>query len=159
MQKLLKDKKILAGIVIVVILIVGGVAAFAFVGRGDTGQNPQDGIVEEFPTLSPEDIGMEVTLRDDKKAVMFELTKADDVNRVEYEITYEKELEGEIVPEGIFGEMNIEEDGITKTDFREFGTCSSGVCRYDKVVSDITITLKVEKTDGKIYQVEKKVEL
>jgi len=90
---------------------------------------------------------------------MFELTKADDIKHVSYEIDYTKSLEGEDVPEGILGEMNIAEDGITKTDFREFGTCSSGTCKYDKVVSDITIKLAVTKKDGKQYQVEKVVKL
>jgi len=70
-----------------------------------------------------------------------------------------KELDGEEVSEGIFGEMNIAEDGITKTDMREFGTCSSGRCRYDEGVRDVKIILKITKDDGKIYSAEKSVEL
>ena len=154
----LKDKRILALIAALLILVIGGVA-LAFM-RGNSTPNPADQFVEEnLPTLSAEDIGLEVTLRGDKRAIMFEVTKYDDIERIEYEITYEKEIDGESVPEGLYGEMNIALDGITKTDYREFGTCSSGVCRYDEVVSDIKITMKVTKKDGKVYSVEETVSL
>ena len=154
----LKDKRILALIAALLILVIGGVA-LAFM-RGNSTPNPADQFVEEnLPTLSAEDIGLEVTLRGDKRAIMFEVTKYDDIERIEYEITYEKEIDGETVPEGLYGEMNIALDGITKTDYREFGTCSSGVCRYDEVVSDIKITMKVTKKDGKVYSVEETVPL
>jgi len=156
----LKNKKLLAAIAVFLILFVAGGAFFLFRNQNSS-DSPTDEITQDsdLPMLSPEDIGMIVTVRKDKNALMFELTKADDIVKVEYTIEYEKEIDGENVPEGIFGEMNIEEDGITKTDFREFGTCSAGRCRYDNVVSDIKITLKVTKKDGKEYQVEKTVKL
>jgi hypothetical protein len=158
-MEIIRNKKILGIVgVFVVLAILGGV----FLLKSNNAQEaPSDDILSgsDLPTLSPEDIGMEVMVRQDKKALMFELTKADDIKRVEYTIEYEKEIEGETVPEGIFGEMNIADDGITKTDYREFGTCSAGRCRYDDVVSDIKIVLKVTKKDGKDYQVEKIVQL
>lgn len=141
-----------------ILAVLGGVF---FLSRRDSATSPSDEITtgSDLPMLAPSEIGMEVTVRKDGKALMFELTKADDIQKVEYTIEYEKEIDGETVPEGIFGEMNIAEDGITKTDFREFGTCSSGKCRYDNVVSDIKIVLKVTKKNGKDYQVEKIVKL
>ena len=155
----LKNKKLIAAAAAFLILAVLG--GMFFLGRRNSSQSPSDEIIEtsDLPKLSPEDVGMEVTVRKDGKALMFELTKADDIELVEYTIEYEKEIDGERVPEGIFGEMNIAEDGITKTEYREFGTCSSGKCRYDNVVSDIKIVLKVTKKDGKEYQVEKIVKL
>ena len=158
----LKNKKILAAIsaIVILLLVVGGILGFARNQKSDQSSNsPMIGDTSNLPELSPSDIGMVVTVRKDKKALMFELTKASDINSVEYTIEYEKEIEGERVPEGIFGLMNIGEDGITKTDFREFGTCSAGRCRYDNVVSDITIILKVTKKDGKEYQVKEIVKL
>lgn len=154
-----KNKKVLAAVAVFLILaVLGGV--FFLTRRESAPSAPSESIVDsDLPTLTPEDIGMEVTVRSDGKALMFELTKAFDINSVEYTIEYEKEIDGERVPEGIFGIMNIADDGITKTDFREFGTCSSGKCRYDKVISDVKIILKVTKKDGKDYLVEKTVEL
>lgn len=158
----LKNKKVLAAVAVFLVLVVLG-GAF-FISRNQNISSRDIDIKDEItdsglPSLDPSDIGMVVTLRPDGKALMFELTKTFDINSVEYTIEYEKEIEGERVPEGIFGLMNIAEDGITKTDYREFGTCSSGRCRYDNVVSDITIILKVTKKDGKEYQVEKIVKL
>jgi len=151
----LKDKKVLAVIIALVILVISG-AVLAYMKSNKT-VDPADQFVEEnLPSLSPEDIGLEIT---DRRAIMFEVTKAEDIERIEYEITYEKEIDGETVPEGLYGEMNIALDGITKTDYREFGTCSSGVCRYDNVVSDVKITMKVTKKDGKVYSVEETVPL
>ena len=156
----LKNKKVIAAIAVFLILIIAGGVLFLLKNQSSSGSSTDDLIAtSDLPELSPEEIGMVVTVRKDKKALMFELTKADDIARVEYTIEYEKELDGETVPEGIFGEMNIGEDGITKTDFREFGTCSAGRCRYDNVISDITIVLKVTKKDGKEYQVTKIVKL
>lgn len=158
----LKNKKVLAAVAVFLVLVVLGGIFFISRNQNISSQDAdiRDGITDSgLPSLDPSDIGMVVTLRPDGKALMFELTKTFDINSVEYTIEYEKEIEGERVPEGIFGLMNIAEDGITKTDYREFGTCSSGRCRYDNVVSDITIILKVTKKDGKEYQVEKVVKL
>jgi len=156
-----KDKKVVGSVIaiLVLILVFGGI--FAAINSGEDKKSSSGSLIStsDLPELQPSDIGMVVTVRDDGRALMFELTKADDIKTVEYTIEYEKEIDGERVPEGIFGIMNIGEDGITKTDFREFGTCSSERCRYDEVVSDITIILKVTKKDGKEYQVKEKVQL
>lgn len=153
----LKNKKVVAGIVtVLMLLVIGGVVAVT------KKQNPapdDSTVSKNLPKLDPSEIGMIVTLRKDNKAIMFELTKTQDIVHVEYTIEYDKEVDGEVVPEGVFGVMNIAQDGITKTDFREFGTCSSGKCRYDKVVSDIKIILTVTKRDNKDYLVEETVKL
>ncbi len=156
MNKLLQNKVLLAVVAGAVILIVGGFLIFSRKSASNTvDTSPQAQVL----TLSTKDFGMVTTLRDDKKAVMFEITKPTGIVHVEYQITYTKDVNGEQVPEGIYGEMNIAKDGITKTDFREFGTCSSGKCRYDKVISDVKIILKIQKDDGKTYSAEETVKL
>lgn len=152
----LKSKKIISLIAALLIIVIVAGGAFMFM-KNQKPKAPADDMFasSDLPELTPEDVGMVVTMRKDNKAVMFELKKATDIKKVEYTIEYEAEVDGETANQGIFGEMNIAEDGITKTDFREFGTCSAGKCRYDNVTSDITITLKVTKKDGKEYQVKK----
>lgn len=162
MEKL-KDKKILTliGVILAVILVIGGLYLFMNKNSSSGSDETTDELMDasNLPELSPEDIGMVVTLRDDNKALMFEITKASDIERIEYTIEYEAQTEEGIANQGIFGEMNIGKDGRTDTDYREFGTCSAGKCRYDNVVSDITINLKVTKKDGKEYQVKKVVKI
>ncbi|KKP95599.1 MAG: hypothetical protein US77_C0001G0022 [Microgenomates group bacterium GW2011_GWC1_38_14] len=159
MEKL-KDRRIQLGLAIgaVAVLLIGLFLFTRSNNRASQAPIPNQFSTEELPKLSPEDIGMVVTVRSDKRAVMFELKKARDIKHVDYEIRYNHLVEGEQVEEGILGVMNIAEDGITKTDFRTFGTCSA-TCRYDIGVSDVMIILRVTKTDGKQYQVEKSVEL
>lgn len=143
-----------------VVLVVGvGVYAFLRSGQSNQSTTPDEFVNNQIPTLNPSDIGMVVTVRPDKRALKFELKKASDIKHVDYEIRYNHIVDGEQVGEGITGLMNIATDGITKTDYRPFGTCSGNVCRYDEGVSDVLIVLKVEKNDGKIYQVQDPVKL
>jgi hypothetical protein len=157
-MNLLKSKRVLGAGFAVLVLFFGGL--FFFLNR-QVSQPDTDYMVaqQNLPTVSPEDIGMVVTVRSDKRAVMFELTKAENIKHVDYEIRYTHDVDGERVTEGLLGEMNIAEDGITKTDFRPFGTCSASVCRYDKDISDVLIVLKLDMKDGKSYQVQKNVDL
>ncbi len=162
-KSITKNKKILSIILVVIlVIIIGGIGIF-FVTNKNTNSNDSNipgGIdSSSLPELTPESIGMIVTVRPDKKALSFELKNAAEIERVEYTIEYEKDLDGETVPEGFLGEMNIGEDGITETDEWPFGSCSAGKCVYHNVISDITITLKVTKKDGKEYQVRKIVKL
>lgn len=158
---LFKNRKFLVAVAVFLVLIVLG--GLFFITRHQTAPSSSESAsmiqTQNLPVLSPDAIGMMVTVRADKLALMFNLTKASDVDKVEYEIDYNKDLDGQTIPEGILGEMNIAQDGITKTDYRTFGTCSSGTCHYDKVVSDVTIKLAVTKKDGKTYQVTKVVKL
>ena len=64
------------------------------------------------------------------------------------------------MPEGLIGEIiNSDESTSLSTSYRELGTCSSKVCRFDVVVSPVRLILKVTKTDGKVYQVEDSLSL
>ncbi|MBI2622684.1 MAG: hypothetical protein HYW64_01140, partial [Candidatus Levybacteria bacterium] len=113
-----------------------------------------------IPTVLPADLGLALMLRSDKKALKFEITNIDGIESVDYQISYTKEINGEEVPEGLIGEIKVKPgDKKIAIDYREFGTCSSGVCRYDKVVSAIKLTLKIVKTDGKVLQAEDSIEL
>jgi hypothetical protein len=149
-----KNKQILIGVVILIAVLGAG---YYFLAPKTSKEPVVTEVMEEetVETLTAEEIGLTLSARADKKAVRFEVAKASDISHIEYQIGYTKEVSGEEVPEGLIGEINNEDyDEEVGIDYRELGTCSSKVCRYDKVVSDVTITLKITKKDGKIYQTD-----
>ena len=64
------------------------------------------------------------------------------------------------VERGITGEakIDIEEDKYTSA-WLDLGSCSANVCRYDTGVTSIKLTLKIVKTNKKIYHTEKTFKL
>lgn len=154
---------IIAAVVGVVIIL--GIAGYFFM-NGSSKPEPEtvsEPTIEEttiIPTINPSDLGLTFTLRSDRKAAKFEIENAKDIQNVEYQISYTKEINGEEVPEGLIGEVKPKTgQGTISIAYREFGTCSSGTCRYDKVVSFVKLTLKITKDDGKIYQAEETADL
>lgn len=152
MNKFLQDKKILAGIVVAVlaILVVGGF--FVLSSKKASNSSQQDSQEEQVLTLKPEDIGLELSLSDDSKKVTMEVTKVDGITSLEYQLLYNSKGD---VPRGVIGTLDIKGETVKKEIV--LGTCSD-VCHYDEDVSDIKIIVKVIKSDGKTYQVEKSLE-
>lgn len=156
---MLKENKVVIGIVIIVLVLLGG--GYYVMGVNKT-QTEQTVPVEEdvtVGTISPESIGFDLEFRKDGKAAKIIIGNAKGIQAIEYQISYQKNQEGEDVPEGLIGDIEVTGEDSLETDFREFGTCSSGTCRYDDVTSPIKITLKITKDDGKVYQSEKAFEL
>lgn len=157
------DKKVLLGLgALVILLLIGGIYYALSSQKSSSRQASITPEVqnEEIPEISPEELGLTLTLRSDKKAIKFEIANASDIESVEYQISYMKMLNDEEIPEGLIGEVKKKsQDKKIAIDYREFGTCSSGVCRYDKVISPVTVTLKIVKQDGKVYQAEDKINL
>ncbi|MFH1833054.1 MAG: hypothetical protein ABH816_02695 [Candidatus Levyibacteriota bacterium] len=158
----MKNRTLIIAAVVVLLIIIGG-GVYFLSSKNSTGK-PQDLISEMsqevIPTVMPSDIGLIITLRDDSKAMKFEITQIDGISLVEYQISYMKEVNGEQVPEGLIGEIKVKPgDKKITTDYREFGTCSSGKCRYDKVVSPVSLTLKITKDDGSILSSEEITQL
>lgn len=156
----MKPKQLLITAVVVVLLIAGGATWFVM-SQKKTQQVPAAADqTQQVLTLSPDDIALTVDFRADNKAMKFTVGKADGINSIEYQISYTKNVKGENVSEGLIGTVDMNPgDKTAAIGYREFGTCSSGVCRYDTVVSPITLTLKIIKSDGKTYQVVKTVNL
>ena len=106
--------------------------------------------------MSPEDIGLELTLRSDGKAVIVKATKVEGIKSFEYELTYDAQVtedgESATVPRGAVGELTIR-GGIAQAEV-DLGTCSANVCKYDKVVSDVKVVIKVNFENGEIGAVE-----
>ncbi len=159
----MKNKNILIVAVVGVVLVLG-IVGYLLTNSGLSKPQPETAsetsIEEELviPTIDPSDLGLTFVLRNDKKAAKFEIVNGKDIENVEYQLSYTKEVNGEEVPEGLIGEAKPKGDTVSIA-YREFGTCSSGTCRYDKVVSPVKLTLKITKTDGKVYQSEETIDL
>lgn len=162
MRKYFQNKKILAAgtVILVLILVGGGFLVLSNRNKPANFSNPSDQSAGEAPvaTLTAKDIGLVVTVRSDDHAMMFKINNASDIQHVDYQITYDHLVDGNTVSEGITGEMNIAQDGITKTDWRNFGTCSA-TCRYDVGVSNVQLIMKILKKDGKLYSLQQAVPL
>lgn len=154
------NKKVIIIVAVVVLLLLGG-GGYMVLSKNATAKPTPTPVAQEeevVQDISPKDIGFKITLRNDNKAVKFEIDNASDIATVDYQISYTKEVNGEQIPEGLIGDAKPE-NGKIETKYRELGTCSSGVCRYDKVVSPIKVTLKVTKSDGKVYKAEDSIEI
>lgn len=151
-------KKFLIPFAVLVLLILAGGGYYFFSSHVSKPlqQKPSQtsDTSDVVPTLAPSDIGLSFTARDDKKAVKFVIAKPDGIQSVEYTLSYTaKSSEGQDVSQGLIGDATVTSGASTiAISYRELGTCSSGHCRYDHVISPVTLTLKITKSDGKVYQ-------
>lgn len=153
----MNNKNLLIGLSLAVLIILGGGYFVLFASKSKVSPAPTAAPEEIVLTLKPEDIGLTLIARPDKKAVKFEIAKALDITAVEYQLTYI--AKGDI-PRGAIGNTEIKagQDKI-ESNYIDLGTCSSNKCKYDEVISPVKLLLKVTKKDGKVYQVEASLDL
>lgn len=161
------DRKVVIGIVVAVLLIVLGVAFF-FISNRSQNTEEEVGFEEEIlPSISSEELGLEILPSSDLKYVQFKITNLEDITHLEWEFTYDAiapdtgDGGGGMVTQGFGGEADIkpgEKEFIS--DRRELGTCSTGgACRFDTGIERIDLILKVTKSNGTVYQAETSKEL
>lgn len=149
------------------VLIIAGGGFFLFTGKKQpnspvaSSQTPT--IVDDvIPTISPDDIGLDLLVKSGKKYVKFVVNKPLGIEKIEYEISYDAMLNGNVVRQGLNGEVRKEDFGVDKIEikYRELGTCSTGgKCRFDEGIESITLVLKITKTDGKVYESRKTIDI
>ena len=154
-------------VVVVVVLVLAGGGYFLFVSKPKTVGEPS--VAEEVVRkLTAEEIGLTITVSPDKKKVKFGIEKVGDIKSVEYELSYEADStaqeQGEggepRVQRGITGQEEVKSgDSKYESQWLDLGSCSKNVCRYDKGVSKVSLTLKIVKKDGKTYSTEKSLNL
>ncbi len=157
-----RNVQIITGIIILV-LIAGG-----FYVAGNTKQKPVEEVVDQniVQILTPKDIGLSLEASPDNKKVRFTVAKASDIKAIEYELTYEadstaqerSEGSDERVQRGITGDAEIDGESSYESEWLVLGSQSANVVRYDTGIESISITLKITKKSGKIYQVKDKLE-
>lgn len=155
----MKNRNVIIGVAVLIAIILLFGAYYLFSVR----TAPKPAVVvpqaspEVIPTIIPEDLGLTLTARSDKRAIKFEITNIKDIASLDYEISYV--AKGNI-PRGAIGHIEVKPtDKKIETNYIELGTCSSGKCKYDEGVSRVSLILKITKTNGKVYQAEQSLEL
>ena len=146
----MKNKNLIIGLVVLVIVLVGGY--FLFVKKSAQQTEPTAAVPaqEEVMALTSQDIGLTLTASVDKHKVTMEVAKTSDLTSLDYELAYTS-TGG--IPRGVLGNIDATKTkGATIKKDMLLGTCSD-VCHYDQGVTSVNLTLKVTKTDGKIYSV------
>lgn len=151
----MKNKKIVLVGVALLILIVVGVGLFLFNSNSSAPQEEgKDEFIENFVELNAQDVGLSLSSQKNNQQLVMELTKLDDIESFEYEVSYEAIEDGEVVRQGTFGSgPNPDEKGQTIKRVIDLGTCSA-VCRYHKGVEEIEFTLRVNLKNGEVGIVE-----
>ncbi|HSW48250.1 MAG TPA: hypothetical protein VLG67_04170 [Candidatus Saccharimonadales bacterium] len=159
-----RNNQIITGVV-VVLLLISGFLIFGKKSKTVQQDTTQDQTVQK---LSAEDLGLIITPKPDKKAIKFSISKASDIKSIEYELTYEADSTAQEISEGgearvqrgITGDAKIDSGkGSYESEWLDLGSCSKNICRYDTGVKSVSLTLKIVKQDGKVYQSEKSLDL
>jgi len=155
-MEFLKKNKLVAGIVVLAVVVVGGLGVVMLRGGESSEESGQE--EQTIKQISPEDIGLELELSSDRKDVILTITKLDGIESIEYELSYDAEetVEGEKsnVPKGAISSEPFDVQG--KSEFVKeifLGTCSA-VCRPDKVTSDIKVLVRVNYESGEVGAAE-----
>lgn len=155
----MENKKVIIGLGIILLLFLAGGGYYFIAGKASKpvevkSQEQQEEII---PTIVPDQLGLTLMARSDKKAIKFEIANAKDITSVDYEISY---LAKGNVPRGAIGTLKAKEGEVNmSTNYIELGSCSSGKCKYDEGVTSVKLILKINKTNGKAYQTEKALDL
>lgn len=147
------NRKLLIGIVAALVVVAAG--GYFIFGRSNS-QTTTSGIQEQtIPTISASEIGLTLTPSADKHKIVIEVDNTKDISSIDYELSY---LSKGDIPRGALGHVDVKTPGQSiKTD-AYLGTCSD-VCHPDSEVHNIKVIVKVNKTDGKVYQAEATTEL
>ena len=155
-----KKMLIIAAVVVIVLVIAGG-AFFVLSKNGSSSNNsnvPSEQAQQTLPTLAPSAIGMSLAVTKQGKSVTMTVDKLDGITGLDYEVTYTANSNNNDVPRGVIGHIDIKPSDTEKIQEVVLGTCSD-VCHYDTVVSPVKFSVKVTKTDGKIYEVDQSISL
>jgi hypothetical protein len=158
-NKLLKQKQVLiaGGVVLVLIVVIAGFLLLS--GKpSNTAQVPASPTQVSVLSLTPDDIGLTLTASADLHKATMKITKTDDIASIDFQLSYNANVSGQAVARGTIGHADVKTKGQAISQDMVFGTCSD-VCHYDTGISDVKLIVKVTKTDGKVYQVEKSLDV
>ncbi len=155
-SSLLKNK--ITWVLVVIVMILLGVAFFIL----KPGSNPSasDETVDEMSEVkqvSPDELGLVLTSKQNGQVINMKIANIKGITSIEYDLTYDSEVEGldEPTGRGVTGVFEIKGEPIDED--IDLGTCSKKVCKYDKVVSDVTVILRINYENGEVGGSEAKI--
>ncbi len=154
MEKYLKNKTLLIAAAVVVVLVVLAGVFFVISSKNLSNQQanatplPTD---TPIPSIAPSDLGITLTWGQGNKTAILNISDTQDINSLSYELSYMATVNGAQVARGAIGDITIKQKGSPIRQEMVLGTCSD-VCHYDSGITDVKLTLKITKTDGKTYQ-------
>ena len=157
MKNLMRNKLALAGIGAVIIMAI--VVGFVFMQNSKKTKEAVDEptLEETAIQMTPEDIGLVLTPNANNTEVTMEINDVSKFDSFEYEMNYDAEVDGEMVPRGAIGSGEVGGDSITRD--ITIGTCSSGKCKYDTGVTKISFIIRLNLKDGQTGIVKKDLNL
>lgn len=139
-------KKIIVGIIIVVVLIAGGMY---FMNSGKKVAPVEEEDIPKptvaLPTVT-DSVQVDLKAKSGNQAVVLSISDIPaQTQSVEYEITYTTAAG---LPRGVLGKIQLNgENKVTRDDI-VLGTCSSGKCVYDTGVKEVRLTLRFNAAGG-----------
>lgn len=147
--------KIKIVIIVLALLVLVGASAFVVLSKNiksaNTDIEPVASEEEVILKVDPEDLGLTLSSRADKKAVIMKMTKLSGISSIEYELTYESEGE---IPRGVIGNIELKNGETSTTKEMLLGTCSKNVCKYYEGVKKVQLLLKLTYPDGSLAEAE-----
>lgn len=146
----MKNRKVIIAAALILLLAVGSASAYFLTQSGEPEKNTT--VEEDVMEISPDDVGFDYELREDDTGITLTFSSLEDVETLEYDLTYTREIETEDGTTealgGVPGEFDVSDRDEFETEI-DFGTCSSGVCTYDTIVSDeISLIVKATFENG-----------
>lgn len=150
-----RNLSIAAGVVIVLVVVAGVFIILSASKKSANQQTNEPSTATDQPILkiAPADLGITLTAGAGNKTAILGVTDTKDITSLDYELSYMATVNGAQVARGAIGHIDIKTKGKAVKQEITLGTCSD-VCHYDVGVTDIKVTLKINKSDGKTYQAD-----
>lgn len=149
----------IVGAVAVLLVIFGGLF---LVLKGKKAENsettPSASKKKAAKEVTPEEIGLQLTPISNNQKIRIQIDKVEGITNFEYELSYDAQENGESVPRGAIGELIVEGTKPVSHDV-DLGTCSSGTCKYDKGVKEVSVVIRINYTSGEVGVAESKISL
>lgn len=149
---------LIGGAVVILLAIFGGLFLLLKGGSEDTQAQPAQTKKMAAREVTPDEIGLVLTPVNNNQKIRIEITNIEGIRGFEYELSYDAIENGETVPRGAIGELEVVPGKKVSHDV-DLGTCSSGTCKYDKGVTEVSVVIRVNYENGETGVAESSVSL